>query len=499
MIRKRASGILLHVSSLPSPYGIGDLGPNARRWVDYLAEAGQSFWQILPLGPTTAQGRNSPYLAASAFAGDPLFVSPAVLRDEGLLSDDDLRGLPDFPEDSVDYDAVRSHKRRLLDAAYGRFQSGSHREGFEAFCGREAHWLDDYAVFAALRGRFPEQGWRDWPEPLRDRDAAALEELDEATRDAAQREKFFQYLFFDQWGRLKRYANERGIRIIGDLPFYVGGESTDVWAHPELFKLDAQRHPTHVAGVPPDAFSDTGQLWGNPVYNWPVHAEAGYDWWIRRLRQNFTLCDIVRIDHFRGFAQYWEVPADDDTAVGGEWVDGPGDDFFQHLLKYWPFPPIIAEDLGLITADVRELIQRYELPGMKVLLFAFDGDSASNPYSLHNHVPNSVLYTGTHDNSTVRGWFEQEAGPEEKRRLGDYLGHLPPATEIHWHLIRMGMMSVSRLLVVPIQDVLGLGAEARMNRPAVEKGNWKWRLAPGAATPQLARRLAGLAATYGRD
>jgi 4-alpha-glucanotransferase len=498
MIRKRASGVLLHVSSLPSPHGIGDLGPEAYRWVDYLASAAQSFWQVLPLGPTTAKGHNSPYLSASVFAANPLLISPDALRDGGLLTDDELAALPTSPDGPVAYETVRSQKRRLLEIAYERYKAGPHGEGFEAFCTREADWLDDYAAFSALCERFPDRDWREWPAPLREKDPTALRQEAAQLHDAVEREKFYQYLFSEQWRRLKRYAGSRGISIIGDLPFYVGEQSADVWASPTLFKVDAAKNPTHVAGVPPDAFSDTGQLWGNPVYDWPAHAATAYEWWIRRLRRNFEMFDVVRIDHFRGFAQYWEIPAGDETAAGGAWVDGPGDDFLQVLSKYWPFAPIIAEDLGHITPDVRELIRRYELPGMKVLLFAFDGDPASNPYSLHNHVPNSVLYTGTHDNNTVRGWFDHEAGEEARQRLGDYLGGLPPAQEIHWHLIRLAMMSVSRLVIVPMQDLLGLGEEARMNRPAVAEGNWRWRFAPGRTTPDLAERLARLASTYGR-
>jgi 4-alpha-glucanotransferase len=498
VIRKRASGVLLHVSSLPSRYGIGDLGPDAYRWIDFLCDAGQSFWQVLPLNPTTPKGHNSPYQAASAFAGNPMFIDLSSLREKGLLTDADLRGANAASAGPVDYPVVYAERRRLLDAAYERFQARGQDSGFDTFCAQNAHWLDDYAAFVALGERDPDRDWPEWPAPLRDREPAGLNGIAPELGDSSGREKFFQYLFFEQWARLKRYANQRGIRIIGDLPFYVGGDSAEVWANPGLFKLDDAKNPTAVAGVPPDAFSDTGQLWGNPVYDWPAHRAAGYEWWIRRLRQNFELFDIVRIDHFRGFAQYWEVPAEDDTAEGGEWVDGPGDDFFQVLLKYWPFPPVIAEDLGWITADVRELIQRYELPGMKVLLFAFDGDSATNPYSLHNHVPNSVLYTGTHDNNTICGWFEREAGPEEKRRLRDYLGRTPAGPEIHWDLIRMAMMSVSRLVIVPAQDLLGLDETARMNQPAVAEGNWQWRLEPGQATPELAERLGHLTEIYGR-
>jgi 4-alpha-glucanotransferase len=499
VIKRRASGILLHVSSLPSPYGVGDLGPQAYAWVDFLVAAGQSFWQILPLGPTTALGHHSPYRVASAFGGNPLFISPEALRDQGLLTDGDLAGFPSLPEDRVDYPEAAGRKRRLLDLAYDRFvaRAGTGAVAFEAYCTRNASWLDDYALFAALREQHAVEEWAQWPASLRGREAADLEAARVRLGREIEQEKFFQYLFFEQWSRLKGYANARGVQIIGDLPFYVGGDSADVWANPSLFKLDEAGRPTAVAGVPPDAFSATGQLWGNPVYDWDAHARAGYQWWIARTRKTLELVDVARIDHFRGFAAYWAVPAGDETAAGGEWVDGPGDAFFQALLKHWPFPPLIAEDLGLITADVRELRARYDLPGMSVLLFAFDG-GASNPYALHNHRPDAVLYTGTHDNNTVRGWFETEASPEQKEKLAAYLGAAPSAANVHWEMVRLAMMSVCALAVIPMQDALGLDGSARMNHPAEATGNWAWRLQPGLATPDLAARLARLAGTYGR-
>ena len=500
MIRRRASGILLHVSSLPSAHGVGDLGPQTYAWIDFLVEAGQSFWQVLPLGPTTAGGHHSPYRAASAFGGNPLFISPAALRDQGLLTDDDLRGFPALPRDRVDYPEAAAHKRRLLDLAYDRFaaRAGTGAVAFNTFCERNASWLDDYALFAALREGHGTEEWTEWPPPLRDREPAGLEAARAELGREIEREKFFQYLFFEQWLRLKGYANARGVQIIGDLPFYAGRDSADVWANPSLFKLDEAKRPTVVAGVPPDAFSATGQLWGNPIYDWEAHGRTGYQWWIARTRKTLELVDVARIDHFRGFAAHWEVPASDETAAAGTWVDGPGDAFFQALLKHWPFPPLVAEDLGLITADVRELRARYDLPGMTVLLFAFDGEGASNPYALHNHRPDAVLYTGTHDNNTVRGWFESEATAEQKERLAAYLGVAPSATTVHWDLIRVAMVSVCALAIIPMQDALGLDGSARMNRPAAADGNWEWRLQPGQATPDLAARLASLARTYGR-
>lgn len=498
MIRRRASGILLQISSLPGEFGIGDLGPHAYRWIDFLSDAKQSYWQVLPLNPTTAAGHNSPYQPSSAFAGNPLLISPVLLRNQGLLGEGDLADFPALPEGKVDYDRVSSEKRRLLDIAYERFKTSGKRDEFAAFSKENAAWLDDCALFLALRERHPDRMWPEWPAPLRDRPAAAVEAFAREHGDAVEREKFFQYLFFTQWTALKRYANEHGIQVIGDLPYYVGYDSADVWGHPDLFKLDENKERLFVSGVPPDAFSETGQLWGNPVYDWEKHEKTRYAWWIARLRRNLHLFDVVRIDHFRGFSAYWEVPAGRDTAEDGRWVECPGHDFFRTLLRHEPFPALIAEDLGVITPEVRELRREYGFPGMKVLLFAFDGDTDSNPYSLHNHAPDAVLYTGTHDNNTAKGWFRTEAGEEQRRRLADYLGAATSESMIHWDLIRLGMMSVCSLFVVPMQDALGLDESARMNQPSVAAGNWEWRLTDGQATMELARRLARLTEIYGR-
>lgn len=497
-MRRRGSGILLHVSSLPGEFGIGDLGPHAYRWVDFLVDAKQSYWQVLPLNPTTRAGNNSPYQPSSAFAGNPLLISPVLLRDAGLLREDDLERVSALPADRVDYDRVTSEKRRLLDIAYERFRGGAPGGDFAAFCRDHSPWLDDCALFLALRERHPDRMWPKWPASLRDKTAPAVEAFARESGDAIERQKFFQYVFYLQWTALKRYANERGVQVIGDLPYYVGYDSADAWGHSDLFKLDENKERRFLSGVPPDAFSDDGQLWGNPVYEWQRHEKRGFAWWIARLRRNFDLFDVVRIDHFRGFSAYWEVPAGRGTAVDGEWVPCPGDGFFRTLLKHRPFPPLIAEDLGVITPDVRELMRRYGFPGMKVLLFAFDGETASNPYSLHNHARGSVLYTGTHDNNTAKGWFRKDAGEEQKRRLADYLGAAPSESTVHWDLIRLGMESVCNTLVIPMQDALGLDERARMNQPAVAKGNWEWRMTEGQATKELAARLARLTEIYGR-
>ena len=453
-MRSRTSGILLHLTSLPSRFGIGDLGPEAYRWVDFLEQSCQRFWQVLPVNPTTHEGRNSPYRSSSAFAGNPLLISPELLRDDGLLTDQDLEAYPGLPTDRVDYDQVIPHKRRLLERAHEVLRSRGPNHNRD--------WLDDFTLFVALRERHAGRPPVEWAPPLRDRDPEALETALRDEAEVVERERFLQYVFHNQWLTLKRYAAARGVHIAGDLPFYVGYESADVWSHPGLFKLDESKKRTVVAGVPPDSFSADGQLWGNPIFDWETHKSDGYAWWVSRLRRNLDMFDLVRLDHFRGFAAHWEV------------------------------------DLGLIPPDVRELLRDAGLPGMKVLLFAFGGETGMNPYTIHNHDPGAVVYTGTHDNNTVRGWFETEASPEETQAVAEYLGTLPSHNTIHDDFIRMAMMSVGQLTVIPMQDWLGLGAEARMNRPAVEDGNWEWRMGGDAATADLANRITRITKIYGR-
>lgn len=497
MLTRRTSGILLHLTSLPSPLGVGDLGPAAYRFVDALHAARQGVWQVLPVGPTSPSGRHSPYESLSAFAGSPLLVSPELLCDRGLLTADELSGAPSFTDGRVDFENLVPARRGLLERAYERFRAGG-SEAFETFRARHAAWLDDFALFAAVRSRRPGEGWWEWPTPLRDRRPEALEEVRLDLADEIAFEEFVQFVFFDQWMGLKRYANARGVQIVGDLPYYVGYDCADVWTHPRLFKLDDDRRRRFLSGVPPDYFSATGQLWGSPVYDWPRHAESNYAWWIARALHNFDLFDMVRIDHFRGFSACWEVPADEETAASGDWVEGPGQAIFDALLRFRSSLPIIGEDLGTITPEVRELLARYRFPGMKVLQFAFDGDTASNPYAPHNHVAHAVVYTGTHDNNTVRGWYEQELDKPRRRALHDYLGRPVDKEEIHWELIRMAMMSVCRLAVVPMQDVLGLGQEARMNRPAVTEGNWTWRLTRDQMEGRHLDQLSRLGEIFGR-
>ena len=494
----RHSGILLHVTSLPSSYGIGDLGPAAYRFADFLAEAGQSLWQMLPLTPTDGACGHSPYSSASAFAGSRLLVSPELLAEDGLLTDEEARRAEVTAGDRVDYAGVSASKEALLDAAYRRRKSWRFESEYADFCRSNAWWLDDYAAFAAFKASFDSRDWGTWPREIRLRERLAVEALKAGLADRIEREKFIQFVFARQWVALKRYCNGKGIRIIGDLPIYISYDSADAWSNPGIFKLDAEGRPTVVAGVPPDYFSKTGQLWGNPIYRWDVLKSSGYAWWCTRLGHATSLFDIVRIDHFRGFAGFWEVPAAEATAVNGRWSPAPADDFFQTVTRRYPNLAIIAEDLGLITPDVKHVMAKFGFPGMKVLLFAFGDDTSTNPYQPHAYDANSVVYTGTHDNNTVRGWFDGEAKPAEKRRLMRYLGREVPAEELHWELIRLAMMSVASTAVIPMQDVLGLGRQARMNLPSVTDGNWAWRLAPGQVTPEAAGRLLEVTEIYGR-
>jgi 4-alpha-glucanotransferase len=496
---KRGSGILLHITSLPSSYGVGDLGPGAYRFADFLTGAKQTTWQVLPLNPTYPIYGNSPYSSISAFAGNTLLISPDLLIEEGLLSREDLEPVPPFPETRCDFDGAIRYKDRLLERAYQHFdRSGKGRGSFEAFCSESASWLEDFALFVVLKKSLDGRVWNEWPEDLRDRDLESLRAIRKKYRTPIEKEEFRQYLFFKQWNSLKAYCQERGVRLFGDLAIYVNFDSADVWANPGLFKLDKERKPAFVSGVPPDYFSETGQLWGNPVYRWDVLKEKGYPWWIERMAHHLQLFDVVRIDHFRGLVAYWEVPADEKTAINGRWVEVPAEDFLDTLNRRFPELPIVAEDLGVITPDVSEVMERYGFPGMKVLMFAFGEDQPMHPYLPHSYGENFVVYTGTHDNNTVRGWFETDASPEERKRLFRYLGWEVPVEEVPWALIRLAMMSVARWVILPLQDVLGLGGEARMNMPSIAHGNWAWRLLPGQLTPSVTERLLEVTETYGR-
>ena len=492
---ERCAGILLHPTSLPGPFGIGDIGSGARAFVDFLAEAGQSLWQVLPLGPT-GYG-DSPYASFSAFAGNPLLIDLERLAEEGDLERAELDAAPSFPTGTVDYGAVIPWKRGLVARAAARFRRsarGRRRDAFERFCAENADWLEDFALFMAIKDHHGGAPWDTWDWALASRQPEALREAARELDEAIFAWRYGQFRFFDQWDALKRYANSKGIRIVGDLPIFVAYDSADLWANPHLFHLDEKLKPTKVAGVPPDYFSPTGQLWGNPLYRWDVMAADGYRWWLARLRQALRTADIIRLDHFRGFAAYWEVPAGETTAVSGRWVKGPGEEFFRAAEAALGELPIIAEDLGLITPDVHALREKFGLPGMAVLQFAFTTDWR-NAYLPHNHRPNLVVYTGTHDNETTVGWFGSRRR-EERRKVEAYLG--PTDEPINWALIRMAYRSVARMAIVPLQDVLGLGNEARMNAPGRLGGNWAWRFRAEALTPELSARLRTLAETYDR-
>jgi len=485
----RCSGVLLHLTSLPSAYGIGDMGPDAYRFVDFLASAGQSLWQLLPLNPTNPSHGNSPYSSSSAFAGSMLLLSPDLLAKDGYLSVDDIRPEVPLPDDRVDFEAVARYKHRIIEKAWQHFKSQTDHRAFDAFCTSNSHWLDDYALYVSIKRRMDEKSWIDWPVELRDRQPDALNAIKSELGESIEREKFFQFLFARQWTQLKAYANDKGVKLFGDIPIYVNLDSADTWANAGNFKLDENRRPLAVAGVPPDYFSETGQLWGNPVYDWGRLKENGFAWWVKRMRHMLTLFDIVRIDHFRGLIAYWEVPADHETAVNGEWVEVPFDDLYTTLEEHLDGAHIVAEDLGTITDDVTEAMARYHIPGMKILLFAFGEDNPEHPYLPENYDDESVVYTGTHDNNTVRGWYDDEADDETKARLATYLDKDITTDELPWDLIDLAFNSKANMAVVPMQDLLGLGADARMNTPATARHNWDWRLLPGQTTEALATRL----------
>jgi len=476
-MRRRASGLLLHPTSLPSSFGVGDLGPEAGKFVDLLARAGQSYWQVLPLNPVDPAGFFSPYQSSSALAGNPLLISPDLLVEEGLLTPADLSRRPAFPPGRVDFRAATAYKEKLLKKALGRFrtQGLGREEEFRRFCSQEADWLEDHALFKVLSSSHGGD-WTRWPAPLKHRRPRALAAAARKLAPQLEEEKFRQYLFFSQWRSLKKAANQKGINLIGDLGIYLIHQSVDVWTNPGLFKLDRNGRPAAVSGVPPDYFSSTGQLWGNPVYRWEALEETGFRWWLRRIGKNLELFDFLRLDHARGFVAFWEVKAGSRTAIHGCWREVPAHGFFKALVKAFPHLPLIAEDLGIITPDVREILAGYGLPGMKVLQFGFGPDLPSSPHAPHNHLPDSVVFPGTHDNNPTRGWWEKEAGPRERRNLAAYLGKRVTAGTVSWDLIRLALLSVARTAVIPVQDLLGLGEEARMNHPARPKGNWTWQL-----------------------
>jgi 4-alpha-glucanotransferase len=507
VIFPRCSGILLHVTSLPGSHGIGDLGESAYEFVQFLADSGQKIWQVLPLSPT-GYG-DSPYQCFSAFAGNPLLIDLTALMEQGLLSESDLKLAEGLSNDSVDYVAVSALKNQLLRKAAGNFladPSQPDRSDFSAFCQSNADWLEDYALFMACKEVYQGVAWTHWDQGIRRRETGVLEEWREKLKLETDLHKFAQFEFFRQWEKLKKYCNDHGIQIMGDVPIYVAHDSADVWAHPELFRLDENSRPTVVAGVPPDYFSATGQLWGNPLYQWEVMAASGYQWWIDRFRASLKLFDLMRLDHFRGFEAFWEVPGNASTAAEGTWVKGPGVDLFRAAQNALKELPIVAENLGVITTEVEALRQQFGFPGMSILQFAFGNDPQGPSFRPHNYTRQLVAYTGVHDNDTTVGWWkssgvgESTRSPEDIRQERDFTrSYLNFEIEpIHWVFIRAIMASVAAVAIVPLQDALGLGSEARMNLPGTVTGNWKWRFQSKVLTKEISDRLRIFTSMYDR-
>jgi 4-alpha-glucanotransferase len=493
----------MHISSLISRFGIGDLGPQAYQFADLLAKNNQHFWQVLPLNPTELKHGNSPYHSYSSFAGNPLFVSPELLYQEGLLQKEDLNDsyLPE--QQNIDFASIYPLKNKLLKKACHFFeQLPDLQQEFDCFCQQQTFWLNDYALFKVLYAHYPGRKWNHWPVALKERNPDALQAIQKKMANEIKKQKMIQFLFFRQWNQLKKYCHQKNINIIGDMPIYVTYHGADVWAHPEFFKLDRNKKPQSKSGVPPDYFSKTGQFWGNPVYLWSAHRKEKFHWWIKRIRHNIELVDLLRIDHFRGLVAYWEIPADEKTAINGHWVTGGGLSFFRMLNREFPDLPFIAEDLGVITDDVVQIINKLGLPGTRVLLFAFDKNFPHSHHLPHNHGTNCVVYTGTHDNNTIQGWLQKEIKPLQKRNLNKYLGRNIRTANAHWDLIRMAQASVAILTIIPTQDILGLGEEARMNYPSHANSNWQWHL----TTEQMTKmkdyalpRLKELTQIYGRE
>ncbi len=489
MLNRRASGILLHPTSLPGDYGSGDMGADAYRFVDWLKSSNQTYWQVLPLGGVGPG--NSPYMSNSAFAGNLLLIDLVELHEKGWLSESVLTSHRDFDSGHVDFELVQPFRLRCLRDAAKNFLAGRHDDmhrDYAAFCIAEKIWLNDYALFMTINERECGRVWTEWPHDLAQREPKALSHFADTFAEEISFWKFSQWCFARQWSKLKLYANEHGIGIIGDVPIFVAYHSADVWSHQDLFKLDAEGRPSVVAGVPPDYFSETGQLWGNPLYRWERHEETGYAWWIARLRHALQQADLVRIDHFRGFAASWEIPSDAQTAISGEWVTGPGDKLFNAFKKTFPDMPIIAEDLGVITPDVEALRDNFNLPGMRILQFAF-GEGDANYFLPHHHIKNCVAYTGTHDNDTTIGWWS--SAPDHIKAFASQYLH-SDGNQINWDMMRALSASVANTVIFPIQDVLGLASEHRMNFPGIPEGNWEWRFTWDQVKPELTQMLSGM-------
>jgi 4-alpha-glucanotransferase len=495
MKKERASGILLHPTSLPGKYGMGSLGKTAYEFIDFLTKSKQQYWQILPLGPTGFG--DSPYQCYSAHAGNPDLIDLDLLAEHHLLEKRDLENLHLPAHGPVNYELAQSARLPLLVKAYETFNSRAsdlEKLAYRNFIKSHAAWLNDYALFRALKEANQSKPWYDWEEKIKSRVPEALKEAEARLSGRTDFHRFLQFIFFRQWMGLRDYAKKHKIKIIGDIPLYISMDSSDAWANPSEFEFDENLRPERVGGVPPDYFSETGQLWGNPLFRWDVMKKNNYKWWMDRIRTNLTLYDIIRIDHFRGFAAYWAIPYGEKTAVNGSWITGPGKDFFEVLKKESGDLPVIAEDLGVMTPDVEELRDGFGLPGMKILQFAFDSSEA-NDYIPHNYEKNCIVYTGTHDNDTVVGWFKQ-ASEQDRQQVLDYMNC--EEHDIHWSFIRLAWASVANTAIVPMQDLLGLDSDARMNLPGTVGNNWKWRAAPEDFSEQLAERLATLTKLYGR-
>ena len=492
---KRSSGILLHPTSLPSEYGIGDLGPNAFKFIDSLFETKQKLWQILPLGPT-GYG-DSPYQCFSTFAGNPLLISFEKLILEGLLTKQEVSLKERFDENKVDYGKVINYKYSTLRKAFKTFEikkDNIELDNFNYFCNKNSAWLEDYSLFMSLKDKFKGRPWIEWDRDIKLRDKEAISKYSNELFKEMNFHKFMQYVFFKQWKELKSYAELKEIKIIGDIPIYVAFDSSDAWSNSSLFYFDNEMNPTKVAGVPPDYFSETGQLWGNPLYNWQALKETGYRWWIQRIKAIHEMVDIIRVDHFRGFAGYWAIPYGETTAINGVWEKGPGEDLFWAIKNELGDLPVLAEDLGFLTDDVHELRDRFNFPGMKILQFGFDSKEGSS-YVPHLLIKNSIVYTGTHDNDTVVGWYDK-ADKDDKKYFLEYMNS--DGKDIAWDFIRAAWSSVSVFAIAPLQDFLSLGSEARMNTPSVASGNWQWRLKWSEITPKIKDRLTHFTKLYGR-
>ena len=492
----RGSGILNHITSLPSSYGTGDLGPEAYRFIDFLTQARQCYWQLLPLNPVHGIFGFSPYSSSSAFAGNTLLISPERLVAEGYLKKGEL---PDpLPFDQADFSKARQLREKLFVKVFSSFPKSARHHSFERFCREQAHWLDDYALFCVLKKSYGGKPWHHWPPEIRDRRPDALDKARAIFQRELEETKILQFLFFAQLHTLKSYAWAKQIHFIGDLPLYVAHDSADVWANPELFYLDEDRKAALVSGAPAGGWNPKGQRWGHPLYRWEVNRDQGYRWWVARLKHNLALYDRLRLDHFQGFFRLWAIPASAKTALAGHWMPGPGMNFFRRAGRCLPQLPFIAEDLGEITPDTRETMTTFGIPGMRPLPFAFDGSPAETPFAPHNLVGNIVVYTGTHDSNPIRGWYDTEASRSQKNLLNRYLGRKLTAETAAPALIQLAMMTVADTVIIPLQDVLGLGADARMNHPGTLKGNWIWRFREDQLIPETAKKLAGWAEMYGR-